>query len=409
MYIIINRELYIKKIRPFIDKNIVKVLTGIRRCGKSTLLELVKKELIIRGVSLNQIISINFESGRYSSITDEETLYSYVKNQIGEEDKKIYLFFDEIQEVEGWEKAINSFMVDFNVDIYITGSNAKMLSGELATYLGGRYIEIKIYPFSFKEIIEIYKSKNIEISKESAFRNYLIFGGMPFIFNFDLNLDKEACFQYLNDIYDSIILKDIVQRNKIRDVELLKRVILYVMANIGNTFSAQNITKFLKNEKRSVSQETIYNYIDYFKTACLIHLVQREDVVGKKVLNFQEKMYLTDHGMREAIYGNNQRDINQILENIIYMELLRRDYKINVGKIGTKEVDFVAKKGSEKIYVQVSYLLASQETIEREFSVLEKIPDNYPKYVVTMDEFNMSRNGIKHMNIRDFLLKDEYN
>ena len=181
------------------------------------------------------------------------------------------------------------------------------------------------------------------------------------------------------------------------------------MANIGNTFSAQNITKFLKNEKRSVSQETIYNYIDYFKTACLIHLVQREDVVGKKVLNFQEKMYLTDHGMREAIYGNNQRDINQILENIIYIELLRRDYKINVGKIGTKEVDFVAKKGSEKIYVQVSYLLASQETIEREFSVLEKIPDNYPKYVVTMDEFNMSRNGIKHMNIRDFLLKDEYN
>jgi predicted AAA+ superfamily ATPase len=298
--------------------------------------------------------------------------------------------------------SINSCMIDFNADIYITGSNAKLLSGELATYLGGRYVEFKTYPFSYKETLDMMPN----IDKAEAFRIYLTRGGMPFLYQFPF--DVKSAMLYLTDIYDSIILKDIATRNKIRDIELLKRVIQFFIANIGNTFSATNITKYLKSEKRSISTETIYNYIDYCKTACFLHMVQREDVIGKKLLQFQEKIYIADHGIREAIYGNNLRDINQTLENIMYMELLRRGYQISVGKNHNQEIDFVATLGNEKIYVQVTYLLASEETIEREFEVLESIPDNYPKYVVSMDEIDRGRNGIKNINIRDFLLMEQY-
>ena len=293
-------------------------------------------------------------------------------------------------------------MIDFDVDIYITGSNAKLLSGELATYIGGRYVEFKIYPFSFKEVLDIIPDTDIH----EAFQTYLTRGGMPFLYQFPI--DEQGAMQYLNDIYDSIILKDIATRNKIRDIELMKRIIQFFIANIGNTFSASNITKYLKSELRSVSTETIYNYIEYCKSACLLHLVSREDVIGKKLLQFQEKIYIADHGIREALYGSNLKDINQTLENIVYMELLRRDYKITVGKNNNNEIDFIATRGNEKIYVQVSYLLASDETIEREFSVLENIPDNYPKYVVSMDEINRGRNGIPNVNIKDFLLMDKF-
>ena len=293
-------------------------------------------------------------------------------------------------------------MIDFDTDIYITGSNAKLLSGELATYLAGRYIEIKIYPFSYIEILDLFPTKN----KQEIFQIYLVRGGMPFLYQFPI--DDRSAMQYLNDIYDSIILKDIATRNKVRDIELLKRMIQFFIANIGNTFSASNISKYLKSELRSVSTETIYNYIEYCKTACFLHLVQREDLLGKKILQFQEKIYIADHGIREAVYGNNMRDINQTLENIVYMELLSRGYDVRIGKNLNNEVDFVAEEGNSRIYVQVSYLLASDETMEREFSVLESIPDNYPKYVVTMDEIDRGRNGIKHMNIRDFLLMEQF-
>lgn len=398
----IKREEYLKKIRPFMSKEIVKILTGIRRCGKSVMLELIKEDLVSQGIKKENLFSVNFETGAVSYVKSLEETYEVVKEFAAKRKEKIYLFFDEIQELPHWEKLINSIMIDFDADIYITGSNAKMLSGELATYLGGRYVEFKIYPFSFAEVLQMLPDK----PEAEVFQTYLTKGGMPFLYQFPF--DEISSKQYLCDIYDSIVLKDIVQRNKIRDMEQFKRVLLYFIAEIGHTFSADNIMKYMKSEKRTVSSETLYNYIDYCKTACLIHMAAREDVIGKKLLKFQEKSYLTDHGIREAIYGNNMRDIQQILENIVYMELLRRGYDVYIGKVGQKEVDFVARSGADKCYVQVTYLLASEETVEREFSVLEQIPDNYPKYVVSMDEINRGRNGIKHMNIRKFLLMEHY-
>ncbi len=398
----IKREIYLSKIRPFMNQDIVKVLTGIRRSGKSVMLELIQEELRLQGVSDRQILSVNLESKNNAFVSSVDNIYAYVKSFASAVDGKAYLFFDEIQELDGWETMINSCMIDFDADIYISGSNAKLLSGELATYLGGRYIEFKIYPFSYKEILDITSLEN----KAEAFQIYLTRGGMPFLYQFPI--DEKSAMQYLNDIYDSIILKDIATRNKIRDIELLKRIIQFFIANIGNTFSAANISKYLKSELRGVSAETIYNYIDYCKTACFLHMVPREDVIGKKLLQFQEKIYIADHGIREAVYGSNMRDINQVLENIVYMELLRRGYNVRVGKNNNNEIDFVAVLGREKIYVQVTYILATEETVEREFKVLETIPDNYPKYVVSMDEIDRGRNGFKNVNIRDFLLIDNY-
>lgn len=401
----IKRELYMRRIRPFIGKNIVKVLTGIRRCGKSVMLELIKEELLEQGVQKSCILNINFETRALDYVKDVESTYGFIQSCEEEIHQKLYLLLDEVQELKDWEMLINSCMIDFDVDIYITGSNAKMLSGELATYLGGRYVEFKIYPFSFEEALRLITDKE-ERTQQEAFQIYLERGGMPFLYQYQL--DEFSIRQYLEDIYSSIILKDIAQRNQIRDMEQLKRVLLYFIANVGNPFSASSITRYLKSEKRGISTETLYNYIDYCKSACLLHLVPREDVIGKQLLKFQEKIYLTDHGIREAIYGNNMRDINQILENIVYMELLRRRYEVRIGKAGALEVDFVARRGSEFLYVQVAYLLAGNETMEREFGVLERIADNYPKYVVSMDEINRSRNGIKHKNIREFLLMEDY-
>lgn len=384
------------------NQPIIKVLTGIRRSGKSVMLELIQKELIQQGFNQEFFISINLESKKNPFDITIEGIYDYIKTKAIEMNQKVYLFFDEIQELNGWETMINAIMIDFDADIYITGSNAKLLSGELATYLAGRYVEVKIYPFSYKEILNFFPQEN----KSEVFQLYLVRGGMPFLYQFPM--DDRSAMQYLSDIYDSIILKDIATRNKVRDIELLKRMIQFFIANIGNTFSASNISKYLKNELRSVSTETIYNYIDYCKAACFLHLVQREDLMGKKLLQFHEKIYIADHGIREAVFGNNMRDINQTLENIVYMELLGRGYDVRIGKNGNNEVDFVVLIGNSRIYIQVSYLLASDETVEREFSVLESIPDNYPKYVVSMDEIDRSRNGIKHMNIRDFLLMERY-
>ncbi len=397
----IKRELYMARIRPFMNHDIIKVLTGIRRSGKSVMLELIQEELRSQGVSDGNFMSVNFESKKDSFIASVEGIYDHVRRFVSASPGKVYLFFDEIQELTGWEKLINSFMIDFDADIYITGSNAKLLSGELATYLGGRYVEFKIYPFSFKEVLDTMPG----VSVAEAFQIYLKRGGMPFLYHHPL--DEQSALQYLGDIYNSIILKDIATRNKVRDIELLKKVLLYFIGNIGNTFSASNISKYLKSELRSVSTETIYNYIDYSKTACFLHMVSREDVIGKKLLQFQEKMYIADHGIREAIYGNNLRDINQTLENIVFMELLRRGYQVRVGKNDNHEVDFVAMRDNEKVYIQVTYLLASEETVEREFSALETIPDNYPKYVVSMDEVDRGRSGIRNMNVREFLLSDE--
>lgn len=394
----IERELYLSKIRPFIGRDIVKVLTGIRRCGKSVMLELIQEELKNNGIQENMILAINFESKALNFVSSVSAAYAYLQNFAADRSGKIYLFLDEIQELPGWETLINSCLIDFDCDIYITGSNAKLLSGELATYLGGRYVEFRIYPFSFQEAVIMLPEK----TEAEVFQLYLQQGGMPFLYQFPL--EEASVKQYLSDIYDSIILKDIITRYKIRDTEQLKRMLMYFISNIGNTFSAARISKYMKNEYRSISSETLYNYIDYCKSACLFHLVPRQDLAGKKLLQFQEKIYLTDHGIREAIYGNNLRDINQTLENIVYMELLRRGYTVYVGKNNSYEVDFIAQQGSEKEYYQVTYLLASEETVQKEFGAFRGIDDNYPKYVLSLDELDFSRDGYRHLNIRDFLL-----
>ena len=399
-----KRELYIEKIKPFINKDIIKVITGIRRSGKSVMLKLIMEELKQNKIDEKQFININFENLINIELTTADKLYEYILKKVSEIKKKCYIFLDEIQEVKDWEKCINSLRVneEYDFDIYITGSNAKLLSGELSTYLAGRYVEFVIYPFSFKEFLETSKSIQQDVSTRETFQKYVKFGGMPFLYN--LAFEEEASLQYLKDIYSSIILKDITQKNKIRDTDLLERVISYLIMNVGNNFSATSISKFFKSENRKVSVETILNYIKAAEESFLIYKVSRDDLIGKKVLNVNEKYYIADHGMREAILGSNQRDINQIFENIIYLELLRKGYNVRVGKVDNLEVDFVCTKGNEKIYVQVAYLLASSETIEREFTSLEKIDDNYPKYVISMDEFDMSRNGIKHINIIDFLM-----
>ena len=403
----IKREMYMKRIRPFIGTDLIKVMTGIRRCGKSVMLELIKEELLESGISHDQFISINFENLNFSHLQTAKALHDEITKRAAEINGKAYLFFDEIQEVKDWEKCINSLRVSLDCDIYITGSNAKLLSSELSTYLGGRYVEFIIYPFSFAEFLELYHSISPDIPLQECFQKYLSFGGMPYLAN--IRYEDAPSKLYLNDLYNSVQLKDIVKRNKIRDIDLLERIIAYVIANIGTTFSATSLSKFLKSEKRTVAPETILNYIKYCCDAYLFFQVKREDLQGKQILSSNEKYYIADHGIREAVFGGNMRDINLVLENIVYLELLRREYKVTVGRTGDKEIDFVCDKQGEKLYVQVAYLLASDETVQREFGVYDRIRDNYPKYVVSLDEFNMSRNGIKHLNIRDFLLEEKWN
>ena len=400
----IKREQYLNRIRPFINNDLIKVLTGIRRSGKSVMLTLIQEELLASGVKANQFTSYNFENMSFTHLLTAEKLRDEVVSKIKKIKGKAYLFFDEIQEVKDWEKCINSLRVEFDCDIYITGSNAKLLSGELATYLSGRYVEFIVYPFSYFEFTNLYKCKFETANEKEIFTKYLTLGGMPYLAN--LNFAEEPSRLYLQDLYNSVVLKDVVKRTNIRDVDLLERIISYVTANVGTIFSATTISKYFKNEGRTVAPETILNYIKACEDAFLFYRVKRQDLQGKKILAVNEKYYIADQGIREAVFGGNMKDINLILENIVFMELLRRGYDVTVGKMGDKEVDFVASKQDQKIYIQVSYLLASEQTIEREFSVLENIRDNFPKYVVSLDDFDMSRNGIKHKNIKEFLLSD---
>lgn len=398
----INREKYLEKIRPFIDKEEVKVLTGMRRCGKSVMMSFIMDEIRKKGTSDDQIITYNFEQKKNAHLTTDDNLHHEVNEIANRVNKKLYLFFDEIQEVVKWEKIINSFRVDFDCDIYITGSNANLLSGELATYLSGRYVEIKIYPFSYTEFKEWYSQLGIS-DDTNIFNEYLRWGGLPGLINYHGKGEDEAAKAYLSDIFSTIVLKDIISRNSIREVDLLDRLIGFVINEVGHTFSARSISKYMKNENRKVSVDTILNYLSMAEKAFLINKVSREDLVGKKILESQEKYYVMDHGLREAIYGNTNDNIDQVLENIVYIELLRRGYKVTVGKVDSKEIDFVAKKGNEKIYIQVSYLLTTEDVREREFGIYSNVKDNYPKYVVSMDQVDFSRDGIKHYNIIKFL------
>jgi len=400
----IQREAYMSRIRPFIGNELIKVLTGIRRSGKSVMLELIQEELRSKGVSEKHFISFNFEDMTNAKFCTATALHEEISQKIKDINGKAHLFLDEIQEVENWEKCINSFRVEFDCDIYITGSNAKLLSGELATYLAGRYVEFVIYPFSFSEFVDIYSYMFPDAKKSEMFAKYINLGGMPYLNN--LRYEEAPAQVYLQDVYNSVVLKDIVKRNNVRDVDLLERIIKYVFSNIGTTFSATSLSKYFKSENRTVAPETIMNYINYCVNAFLFYQVRRQDLQGKKLLAVNEKYYVVDHGIREAVLGGNEKNINLILENIVYMELLRRGYKVTVGKSCANEIDFVCEKKNEKRYIQVTYLLASDETIEREFGAYSAINDNFPKYVLSMDNFDMSRDGIVHKNIIEFLTAD---
>ena len=399
----IKREIYLNQIEKLIDKEPIKIITGVRRSGKTYLLKSIQKELENRGIKKKNIFLISFESMKYNKIENFKQLDECIINLTENTNGKVYLLFDEIQNVEHWEKSINACRVDLDCDIYITGSNSELLSGEMATRISGRYYQIKIYPFSFAEFIQYKKEmeKTDTTDLEELFKEYVEYGGMPPIQQVAVQ-DK---YSYLSDIYNTIILKDIVTRHNIRNTDMMNRILDYVIMNLGKNFSAGNISKYMKHERRKISKDTILDYLLYSKNACFIHQAPREDIKGKKVLQHNEKYFLVDHGFYQAKYGEIE-NMESLLENIVYIELLRRGYDVKIGKINDKEIDFVCTRDKEKIYIQVTYQLESDKTIEMEFSGLAKINDNFDKYVLSMDKMDFSGSGLKHRNIIDFLTSD---
>ena len=396
------REKYLSRIRPFYDVDLIKVIIGIRRCGKSVVLLQIIDELKNKGINSSQIIYINFEDEDYSFIKNDKDLHEFVKSKIIN-DEKYYLFFDEIQNVENWEKAINSFKATKNVSIFVTGSNSDLLSGELATQIAGRYVSFNIYPFTFKEVCELKEIKNRE-EIDRAFEDYIKWGGMPQRF---VLTDENQTKTYLSDIYNSIVIKDIVERFGIKDLDLFNRVIEYIVTTPSQNFSADSLVKyFLNSDNRDISKVTLYNYLEYMTKAMLINKADRYDVRGKRILNGKYKYYLTDLGLGQIKNAGKKLQLGAYLENIVYNELLSRGYDVKVGNLENGEIDFIATRYEEKIYIQVAYILADEKVEEREFGAYRKIEDNYPKYVLTMDKFDFSRDGIIHKNVIDWLLED---
>ena len=398
----IIREAYISQIVPLIDKNLIKVLTGVRRSGKTVLLSQIQDYLLKNGRSESQIINISLESKKNKKFKDGDVLYEYLISACEKLNAKAYIFLDEIQVVSGWEEVVSSLLVDIDCDIYITGSNSKLLSGELATLIAGRYIQIHVYPFTLSEAKQMLEQNGKFKSDEVLFQDYLKYGGLPMRFSLE-EISLEA---YLSDTYDAIVVKDIIQRNNIKDTNLLNMILAFLMDNIANPFSARSIVAALKQEGINTTVETVIAYIDYIKKAMVVYSAQRYDIKGKKLLTTNEKYYTVDLGLRNCVKASGEIDYNKLYENIVYLELLYRGYDVKVGKTDDYEIDFVAYKGSDTLYVQVCYLLASTETVEREFGNLERIKDNYPKYVISGDLPDFSRNGIRHYNIIKFLLNE---
>ena len=391
------RERYLKEIRPFYKQDLIKVLVGIRRCGKSVILYQIMNELKSCGVDDEHIIYINFEDFDFDEYTDPKKLNEYVKSKITDENK-YYIFFDEIQNVDSWEKVVNSLRATKNTSIFITGSNSDLLSNDLATHIAGRYVSFKIMPFSFIEACEL---MDVHDNYDAFFLDYVKWGGMPQRFMQQDDLSRR---NYLKDIYDSVVVKDIVTRFNIKDVDLMNRVITYLLTTPSQTFSPERLRKYFESESRGVSLNTLYNYLEYIVRANLISKVERYDIRGKRILTGKYKYYLTDLGFNSVLSEGRREQIGAYLENIIYNELIYRGYNVNIGNLENGEIDFIATRFNEKIYIQVCYLLASEKIIEREFGALSKINDNYPKYVLSMDKIDMSRDGILHLNIPHFLL-----
>ena len=396
----ILRKNYLDQIIPLIDKNLIKVLTGVRRSGKTVLLQQIQDYLLQHGRQKNNVVYISFESKANAHLKSSDALYSYLLDAGRKANGKTYIFLDEIQAVPAWEEVVSSLLVDLDCDIYITGSNSKLLSGELATLIAGRYIQIHVYPFTLSEAKEITKQNGTFVSDDALFSDYLRYGGLPLRFS----LEEISVEPYLSDTYDAIVVKDILQRNKLNDSALLNLLLSFLMDNIANPFSARSIVSALAANGIRTSVDTVLAYIGYIKNAMIMNSVQRYDIKGKKLLAAGEKYYAVDLGLRNVIKSSPEIDFNKLYENLVYLELLSRGYDIKVGKTDNYEIDFIAYKGKERIYVQVCYLLASPETVEREFGNLERINDNYPKYVISGDIPDFSRNGIRHFNIVRFLL-----
>ncbi len=396
----ILRKTYLDQIIPLIDKNLIKALTGVRRSGKTVLLQQIQDYLLQHGRRKNNVVYISFESKANAHLKNSDALYAYLIDAAKKADGKTYIFLDEIQTVSSWEEVVSSLLVDLDCDIYITGSNSKLLSGELATLIAGRYIQIHVYPFTLSEAKEITQQNGTFVSDDALFLDYLRYGGLPLRFS----LEEISVEPYLSDTYDAIVVKDIIQRNKLNDSALLNLLLSFLMDNIANPFSARSIVSALAANGIRTSVDTVLAYIGYIKNAMIISSVQRYDIKGKKLLTAGEKYYAVDLGLRNVIKASDEIDFNKLYENVVYLELLSRGYDMKVGKTDNYEIDFVAYKGKERIYVQVCYLLASPETVEREFGNLERINDNYPKYVISGDLPDFSRNGIRHFNIVRFLL-----
>ena len=402
----IERPLYVDKIMAYVDTPFVKILTGVRRCGKSTILKMIMERLKTeRNIPEDRIISCRFDSMEYEDMTAKQ-IYTLLKDQLSSTGRT-YLFLDEVQEIKGWEKVVNSLASDFDVDLYITGSNSRMMSSEIATYLTGRYISFRIFTLSFGEYL-MFKSKFANVGEpKSELANYVRLGGFPATHLQAYSQDE--IYTIVRDIYNSTIFSDIVKRNQVRKIDQLERVVKYTFNNVGNTFSAKSIADYLKAERRSLDNETVYSYLEKLEKAYLLHRCSRYDLQGKEILKTQKKFYLADVALRYSVLGYNADSVASSLENIVYLELCRRGYTVNVGKTGDSEIDFVAVRQNEKIYVQVTQEINSEKTEKREYSRLLEIPDNYPKFVLTTDEFaGGNYEGIKTMHIADFLLSAEY-
>lgn len=398
----IKREKYLKNIRPFYEQDLIKVITGIRRCGKSVILTQIMDELKQTGIKEEQIIYINFEFADYIDITNTNELNNFIEKKLVNNDK-YYVFFDEIQNVDKWEKVVNSLKSKYkeNISIFITGSNSDLLSGELATHIAGRYVSFKIYPFTFNEVCEFKGIKNKDkYELEKVFDDYIIWGGMPQRFSMNDELQVKT---YLSDVYNSIVIKDIVERFKIKDLDLFNKILTFIITTPSQTFSAESLSSYLLSENIEVSKMTIYNYLEYMCRAMLINKADRYDVRGKRILNGKYKYYLTDLGLGQVTNNERKKQMGAYLENIVYNELISRGYDVKVGALETGEIDFIATKFEVKEYYQVAYHL-TDEIIDREFAVYNNIQDNFPKYVISCDTFDFSQNGIIHKNIIDFLL-----
>ena len=402
----INRPLYVNKIMAYVDTPFVKILTGVRRCGKSTILKMIMEKLKTeRNIPEDRMISCRFDSMEYEDMTAKQ-IYTLLKGRLSTKGKN-YVFLDEVQEIKGWEKVVNSLVSDFDVDLYITGSNSRMMSSEISTYLTGRYVSFRIYTLSFDEYLTFRRQFTVVGEPKTELANYVLLGGFPATHLQAFSQDE--IYTIVRDIYNSTIFSDIVRRNQVRKIDMLERVVKYTFNNVGNTFSAKSISDYLKAERRSLDNETVYSYLEKLEKAYLLHRCSRYDLQGKEILKTQEKFYLADVALRYSVLGYNADSVASSLENIVYLELCRRGYTVNVGKTSDGEIDFVAVRQNEKIYVQVTKEINSEKTEKREYERLLEIHDNYPKYVLTTDEFaGGNYEGIKTMHIADFLLSPEY-